>query len=38
MVQSLIALSTTKSEYMVVVEVAEEVLWCTSLVKELVIQ
>jgi hypothetical protein len=38
MVHSLIALSTTESEYMVVVEAANEVLWCTSLVKELGIQ
>ena len=35
MVQSLIALSTIESKYMVVVEAAKEALWLTGLVKEL---
>ena len=35
MVQSLVALSTTESEYMLVVEAAKEALWLTGLVKEL---
>ena len=38
MVQSLVALSTIKSEYMVVVEAAKEALWLTELVKEMGIQ
>ncbi|XP_057962383.1 secreted RxLR effector protein 161-like [Malania oleifera] len=38
MVQSFAALSTTKSEYMVVAEVAKEAIWLTELVKELGIQ
>ncbi|RVW46179.1 Retrovirus-related Pol polyprotein from transposon TNT 1-94 [Vitis vinifera] len=38
MIQSLVALSTTESEYMAMVEVAKESLWLTSLVKELGIQ
>jgi hypothetical protein len=38
MVQSLVALSTTKLEYMVVVEAEKEVLWLTGLVKKLGIQ
>jgi len=37
-VQSLIALSTTESEYMVVVMAAKEALWLTGLVKRLGIQ
>ena len=35
MIQSLVALSTTESEYMAVAEVAKEALWLTGLVKEL---
>ena len=35
MVQSLVALSTTESEYMVVVEAAKEALWLAGLVKGL---
>ena len=38
MVQSLIALSTTESEYMVVAEATKEALWLAGLVKELGIQ
>ena len=38
MAQSLIALSTIKSEYMVVVEATKEALWLRRLVKELGIQ
>ena len=38
MIQSLVALSTTESEYMAMVEVAKESLWLTGLVKELGIQ
>ena len=38
MVQSLVALSTTKSEYMVVAEVANEAMWLAGLVKEQGIQ
>ena len=38
MIQSLVALSTTESEYMAVAEAAKEALWLTGLVKELVIQ
>ena len=38
MIQSLVALSTTKSEYMAIVEVAKESLWLTGLFKELGIQ
>ena len=37
-VQSLVALSTTESEYMAVAEAAKEALWLTGLVKELGIQ
>ena len=33
MVQSLVSLSTTKSEYMVVVEAAKEALWLVVFVK-----
>ena len=35
MVQSLVALSTTESEYMAMTEAAKEVLWLKGLVKEL---
>ena len=35
MIQSLVALSTTESEYMVVAKVTKESLWLTGLVKEL---
>ena len=35
MIQSLVALSTTESEYMAVAEAAKEALWLTGLVKEL---
>ena len=35
MVQSLVALSTTQSKYMVVTKVSKEALWLTGLVKEL---
>ena len=38
MIQSLVALSTTESEYMAVAEAAKEVMWLTGLVKELGIQ
>ena len=38
MIQSLVALSTTESEYMAVAEAAKEALWLTGLVKELGIQ
>ena len=38
MIQSLVALSTTELEYMVIVEAAKESLWLTGLVKELGIQ
>ena len=38
MVQSLVALSTTESEYMAIVEAAKEALWLAGLVKELGIQ
>ena len=38
MIQSLVALSTTESEYMAVAEAAKEALWLTGLVKELDIQ
>ena len=38
MVQSLVALSTIKSEYMVVVEATKEALWLAELVKEMGIQ
>ena len=38
MVHSLVALSTTESEYMVVVEAAKEEMWLVGLVKELGIQ
>ena len=38
MIHSLIALSTTESEYMAIVEVAKESLWLTGLFKELGIQ
>ena len=35
MIQSLVALSTTESEYMAIVEAAKESLWLIGLVKEL---
>jgi hypothetical protein len=35
MVQSLVAPSTTKSEYMAMTKVAKKTLWLTGLVKEL---
>ena len=35
MVQPLVALSTTESEYMAMIEVAKEALWLKGLVKEL---
>ena len=38
MIQSLVALSTTESEYMAVAEAAKEALWLTCLVKKLGIQ
>ena len=38
MIQSLVALSATESEYMTVVEATNESLWLTGLVKELGIQ
>ena len=38
MVQSLVALSTTESEYMTVAKAAKEASWLTGLVKELGIQ
>ena len=38
MVQSLVALSTTESEYMAVAEPAKEALWLSKLFKELGIQ
>ena len=38
MVQSLVALSTTESKYMVVAEATKEALWLVGLVKELGIQ
>ena len=38
MVQSLVALSTTKLEYMVVADASKEALWLARLVKELGIQ
>ena len=38
MLQSLVALSTPESEYMVVAEVANEVMWLAGLVKEQGIQ
>ena len=38
MIQSLVALSTTKSKYIAIVEATKESLWLTGLVKELGIQ
>jgi len=38
MIQSIVAMSTTKAEYMVVAEAANEALWLKGLVKELGIQ
>ena len=38
MAQSLVALSTTESEYMAVAKAAKEALWLAGLVKELGIQ
>ena len=38
MIQSLVALSTTESEYMAIAETTKESLWLTGLVKELGIQ
>ena len=38
MIQSLVALSATESEYMTVAEATNESLWLTGLVKELGIQ
>jgi hypothetical protein len=35
MIQSTVAMSTTKAEYMAVTEAAKEALWLTGLVKEL---
>ena len=35
MIQSLVTLSTTESEYMAIVEAAKESLWLIGLVKEL---
>jgi hypothetical protein len=38
MIQSMVAMSTTKAEYMTTAEAANEALWLTGLVKELGIQ
>jgi hypothetical protein len=38
MIQSIVAMSTTKAEYMVVAEAANEALWLKGLVNELGIQ
>ena len=38
MIQSLVALSTTESEYIVVAEAAKEALWLIGLVKKLSVQ
>ena len=38
MIQFMVAMSTTKAEYMAAVEAAKEALWLTGLVKELGIQ
>lgn len=38
MIQPIVALSVTESEYMVVAKVAKETLWLTRLVSELSVQ